>query len=284
MRTISARRRCRSGVALSLVVAAGYAAGLAFSPGAATPSVAEEAHLLGRRAALTASATALGWSLASQKALAIAQSKDGRAEVELAAAALHQLQQDWPKLEKQGEPACGEAVANVLGSTVETSVEISVPAGASPGVDIEGLSVTGVNSKDMGWQKGDFIDKIAGTKPEDQDDAARLVKLARESNQPYKIMATRRFTSPFVGLQKPLQLVYQDSNNPVKEVEEVMNMYGRLRNKAGFVVDGISPASELKTLLDSFTGELDAYLKTGAAAAPKAKSSAPSNDLDGLFG
>lgn len=207
---------------------------------------------------------------------------------EVAGAALRQLIKDWPGILKQGEPACGDAVQNILGSTVETSIEIDVAAGAGLGVDVEGLSVTGATGggpvPKEGLQKGDFIDTIAGKKPEDQDEAGKLVKQARESNQPYKVTATRRSMSPFVGLQKPLQLMYQDSNTPMKEVEEVMEDYGKLRLKASFVVDGLAPAAELKGQLDRFVADLEVYLSSGSTAAAPTKKAAGSSDLGDLFG
>jgi len=227
----------------------------------------------------------LGLWLAAPRSPALAEAQ-AFAEVAAAAEALRGLQRRWPELEAGGAAAAGEAVLQALSGSAESTFEVTVPAGASLGVEIEGLAVTSVFDRTYGWQVGDKIMQINGADVESKDQAVKRVKEAREANSAIRVSALRLAQTPFVQLDRSLRLVYQDTDAAVPEPEDVSKKVGNLRSTAALVPDGVYSLAELRASLDTLLADLAAYTaepKAPSAAKKVAKSASGGDDFGDLF-
>jgi len=284
-----------AGAAMVVVHLAGIATSAAFTAprlrgtgSAAAVSLAAEPSRRDMAVTGPAGLAAL-WVLTMGQEVAIAAV--GRAEVQAGADALRDVQARWGEFEKAGEPgvaAAGEALTAVLGSTAERRVEITVPPGDSIGVDIEGRAVTSVSKKGLGWQQGDFLEQINGVDLKDEEDVVKKVKQAKEGGGPIKIAVSRRFQTPFVTINKSLRLIYEDTNAPIAEQEEVMARIGSLKIKSGLLADGIGELPDIKKRLDTLVSDLDAYVAAPSVADAPAPQKTPKQDsgadMSELFG
>lgn len=266
-----ARRGCGADAGAAVGSGRGGAAGAseAGSPEQALPSR--------RSVALVAPAWWAFWAPLLGRAAAPAATP--RDEVAEAAAALKGVQGRWQEFEAAtGDAAlaaAGEVLFAVLGSTIERSLEITIPEGAPIGVDIEGRSVDKVNTPGMGWKSGDTIEQVNGAAVEDQADIVSSVRKAKEKGGPIKIVFTRRTKSPFVTLATSLRLIYENTNAAIPEVEEVTNRIGNLKTKASLLIDGIGELPDIRKRLDRVVVDLEAFAAAPAVSAAPKKEAAP---------
>jgi len=202
---------------------------------------------------------------------------------------IESIQGRWEDLVGSGETAAAEEIIGSFKAFIETRITVKVPVGKSLDVDVEGLKLSGVRSKSLGWKKGDRIVMVNGQEVLRFDDVRQEVKKAKDQSIPLVIMLDRRQESPFARIRKALEVVYAEADVSLTEPEDVLPRVNALKNKAGLLVDGIGDNKGLRKKLDEVGKELTAYvdsLKKEKAPEKAAKSSSPSDssgDLDALF-
>lgn len=214
-----------------------------------------------------------------------------RVEISGALSQMKGLQRRWPELEKSTSAVAGEAVTQALSSNSDSTLEVSVPAGSSLGVEIEGLEVTQVTDRSFGWAVGDKIEQINGEEVLNLDQAKKSVQKARDANQPITVIARRLVRSPFVTLERSLRAVYQETDRPLPETDDVMKKVASLKSFAPSLTDGFASTGDLKPGLDGLVSDLENYIsEEKARPAPASKASGGGggggggSNLDGLFG
>ncbi|CAK0836454.1 unnamed protein product [Prorocentrum cordatum] len=220
---------------------------------ASAPAFAQQPPVGRRDAALgapLATAAALG-ALAGAPRGASAQAKQVINEtVQDASAVIESLQNRWEALVAEGETVPAEEVTEDFKPFIETALTVTVPVGKSLDVDVEGLKLSGVRSKSLGWKKGDRIVLVNGQEVFRFDDVRDEIKKAKDANKPVVIKLERRQESPFARIRKALDLVYEQADISLSEPEDVFVKLNQLKNKAGLVLDGIGDNKGLRKKLD----------------------------------
>lgn len=206
-----------------------------------------------------------------------------KAQVFAAGESLRRLQaslKDW----KGTSADAGTLLKGALGGTSETPITINVAAGESLGIEAEGLTVTKFFRADSGWRFGDVIESVNGMAVEDIEDLKK--KLKEIGNKPIKVGAKRLFETPFPTLERAFRRVYEDSDAPLPEVEEVMKVFSRLTLNAALAADDILSLDDLRpdlNLMVTETAKFEAVL-LGTAAKSKVQADASEGDMSDLFG
>jgi len=218
-------------------------------------------------------ATLLGAFMAPTPVLAGGEDAAALQQVQVAAAAVVQLKKELPAWVKLG-PEGAERVIACLSGTVNAEVAISIPAGDSAGVDIEGMVVTGVSRPSLGWKTGDVVKSLNGMETSNQEELVQAVGKLRSKGEPLKFMALRKSASPFVTLKGALEEVYNSVPSTVvlPDPQDVTDKVQGIKVFASFAQDGQGKLDTILPSVDSLAGDLDLYVQAPAAAAAAALS------------
>jgi membrane-associated protease RseP (regulator of RpoE activity) len=203
---------------------------------------------------------------------------------------LDSIQENWEKLVSQGPETAADDILTKFLPFIEFKLMVTVPAGENLNVDIAGLTITDASrSRSRGWKKGDRVLIVNGEDMTNFEDIKAQVKASQKSNSPIKLIVERRQESPFARLLKAMQGVYEDTDAPLTEPDEVLAKVSSLKNKATLLVDGIGDTAGLRKKVDAVSKELNTYVAAwDKQQAPKEEeksksASSDSGDLDGLF-
>lgn len=253
------------------------------SPGLVTASSG-----IDRRSALGAPVAGLALWVLPRPAWSAAEGK--REEVAAALTALKDLQGRWAEFSAAGDSgsaAAAEALLQVLGTSLENTLQVTVPEGKPLGVEIEGKNIVGLNQRGMGFRVSDTIEEVNGVAAEDQEDLMSKIQKAKEKGGPIVLTLTRREKSPFVTINKALRLIYEDTSSSVPETDEVAGRISSLKSKASLLADGVYTLEEIRKRLDAVVVDLEAYANSVPLAegrVTKQAQPAGGSDMSDLFG
>mmetsp|Transcript_6029 Transcript_6029/g.13297 ORF Transcript_6029/g.13297 Transcript_6029/m.13297 type:complete len:322 (+) Transcript_6029:53-1018(+) len=192
-------------------------------------------------------------------------------QLKIAAEAMRKLQKDLPDLTQQGADGAEQVIARISG-TLNAEVTVTVPAGTSAGVDIEGMVVTGVSRPDLGWKSGDFVKSINGQEVFGQEDIVKTVSKFRNAGESLRFVATRKAASPFVTLKGALEEVGNSvpSSIQLPEPQDVADKVQTIKVFASFVQDGQGKLDLVRPSVDALADELELYVAAPEAAKAEA--------------
>lgn len=164
---------------------------------------------------------------------------------------LRSLQKRWDSIVAEGNPGAGKIV-QVLSGSGGSDLEITVAAGAPVGVEVEAKTVNSVSRPELGWKKGDVVTKINGVECETQEILIKTTQEAKSKGVPLVFTVNRRTQSPFITIEKCMQIIYGDADalTVLPEPSEVSKELRELKIQSELAILGIIEFPDLLKLLN----------------------------------